>query len=93
MSRFEAEAQLIARIEHPHIVPLYDYWREPGGAYLVFRLLQRSATASLVTGGPWSLAHASQLVEEVGGALLTAHAAGVDARRRSQRQRLARRRG
>ncbi len=28
--RFETEAQLIARLEHPHIVPLYDYWREPG---------------------------------------------------------------
>ena len=39
MRRFEAEAQLVARLEHPHIVPLYDYWREPGGAYLVFRLL------------------------------------------------------
>ena len=32
--RFEAEAQLVARLEHPHIVPLYDFWREPGGAYL-----------------------------------------------------------
>ena len=41
IQRFEAEAQLVARLEHPHIVPLYDYWREPGGAYLVFRLLAR----------------------------------------------------
>ena len=30
--RFESEAQLVARMEHPHIVPLYDYWRESGGA-------------------------------------------------------------
>ncbi len=37
--RFEAEAQIIARLEHPFIVPLYDYWREPDGAYLVMRLL------------------------------------------------------
>ena len=28
--RFEAEAQLVAQLEHMNIVPLYDYWREPG---------------------------------------------------------------
>ena len=44
--RFEAEARLIARLEHPHIVPLYDYWREPGGAYLVFRLLTGARLAT-----------------------------------------------
>ena len=38
--RFEAEAQLVARLEHPYIVPLYDYWREPDGAYLVMRLMK-----------------------------------------------------
>ncbi len=30
--RFDTEAQLVARLEHPFIVPLYDYWREPNGA-------------------------------------------------------------
>ena len=50
--RFEAEAQLVARLEHPHIVPLYDYWREPGGAYLVFRLLTGgTARDAVVSGG------------------------------------------
>ncbi len=34
--RFETEAQLIAHLEHPHIVPLFDYWREPDCAYLVY---------------------------------------------------------
>ena len=38
--RFEAEAQLIARLEHMHIVPLHDYWRDPEGAYLVMRYLR-----------------------------------------------------
>ena len=76
--RFEAEARLVARLEHPHIVPLYDYWREPGGAYLVFRLLTGgTAREAVVSGGPWSVPRVSRLVEEVGGALISAHAAGV----------------
>lgn len=76
--RFEMEAQLVARLEHPHIVPLYDYWRDAGGAYLVFRLLTGgNAEDALVTGGRWSTERVGRLVDEVGGALIAAHAAGV----------------
>lgn len=34
---FDNEARVIASLEHPNIVPLYDYWRDPSGAYLVMR--------------------------------------------------------
>ena len=76
--RFEAEARMVARLEHPHIVPLYDFWREPGGAYLVFRLL-RGGTAEqvLVSTGPLDLPSVTRLLEQIGGALGSAHAAGV----------------
>ena len=36
----DAEAELVARLEHLHIIPLYDYWRDPQGAYLVMRWLK-----------------------------------------------------
>ena len=49
--RFEAEAQLVAGLEHPHIVPLYDYWREPGAAYLVMRLVDAGSLADVLAGG------------------------------------------
>jgi DNA-binding SARP family transcriptional activator len=78
VQRFEAEAQLVARLEHPHIVPLYDFWREPGGAYLVFRLMRGgSAEQLLVTDGAWPLERVTQVLEQIGGALAVAHAAGV----------------
>jgi DNA-binding SARP family transcriptional activator len=38
--RFAVEAQMISRIEHPNVVPLYDFWRGPEGALLVMRLMR-----------------------------------------------------
>ena len=49
--RFQTEAQVVATLEHPHIVPLYDYWREPDAAYLVTRLM-RGSLATVLEHGP-----------------------------------------
>lgn len=75
--RFEAEAQLVARLEHPHIVPLYDYWREPGGAYLVMRLLGGGSLKDAVARGPLDSEAAVRLTNQVAVALATAHRMGV----------------
>jgi DNA-binding SARP family transcriptional activator/WD40 repeat protein len=76
--RFDGEAQLVARLEHPHIVPLFDYWREPGGAYLVMRYLKGGNAQQLVASrGALSVERVARLVDEIGGALATAHAVGV----------------
>ncbi|MGH6961717.1 MAG: protein kinase domain-containing protein [Dongiaceae bacterium] len=75
--RFEAEAQLVARLEHPHIVPLYDYWREPGVAYLVMRLLRGGSVGAMLQHGPLPLETVAHLIDQVGGALHAAHRVGV----------------
>jgi DNA-binding SARP family transcriptional activator/ABC-type glycerol-3-phosphate transport system substrate-binding protein len=75
--RFEAEAELVARLEHPHIVPLYDYWREPGAAYLVTRLVRGGSLADTLRAGPLAPERAAQLVHEVGSALSLAHRVGT----------------
>ena len=76
--RFETEAQLVAQLEHLHIVPLYDYWREPGGAYLVMRLMKGgSLEESLRESGPWEPADAARLVDQIASALEAAHKQGV----------------
>ena len=63
--RFEVEAQLVARLEHPHIVPLYDYWREPGAAYLVMRLLRGGSVQTLLERGPLPLDTITTLLEQI----------------------------
>lgn len=51
--RFETEAQLVARLEHLHIVPLYDYWRDPDGAYLVMRYMRGGTLHAALKNGPF----------------------------------------
>jgi DNA-binding SARP family transcriptional activator/WD40 repeat protein len=75
--RFEAEAQTVARIEHPHVVPLYDYWREPGGAYLVMRYVRGGSLLDAIAKGPLDLDRAAILLDQIGGALAAAAARGV----------------
>ncbi|MCI0633149.1 MAG: protein kinase [Actinobacteria bacterium] len=75
--RFEAEAQLIARLEHPHVVPLYDYWREPDGAYLVMRFLRGGSLADALATGPIEIERVALLLDQVGSALAAAHSQGV----------------
>ena len=60
------------------IVPLYDFWREPGGAYLVFRLINGGTVADDVRQrGRWDQRRVDTFVAEIGGALTLAHAASV----------------
>src|SRR5262245_12904287 len=75
--RFEAEAQLVAQLEHPHVVSLYDYWRDPEGAYLVTRWLRGGSLRHALERGPWKLEGASRLLAQVGSALAYAHRQGV----------------
>ncbi|MBL8164813.1 MAG: protein kinase, partial [Anaerolineae bacterium] len=75
--RFEGEAQLVARLEHPHITPLYDYWRDPDGAYLVMRLLRGGSLRDALQSGPFELRAAALLLDQIAGALSLAPRGGV----------------
>ncbi len=76
--RFESEAQVVARLEHPHIVPLYDYWREPDRAYIVMRYMRGGSLRDLMESeGVLDATVISKLLEQVGSALTFAHRNGV----------------
>ena len=75
--RFEVEAQTVARIEHPHIVPLIDFWRDPDAAYLVMRWLPGGTLERLLDDGPLSIEQTVAIIEQIGGALEAAHSHDV----------------
>jgi len=75
--RFEAEAQLVAQLEHPHIVPLYDYWREPSVAYLVMRFLRGGSLDDRLKDGPLAVEMLLPVIEQICAGLHAAHRAGV----------------
>ncbi len=75
--RFEAEAHLIARLEHPHIVPLYDYWREPDAAFLIMRYLRGGSLEDQLRKGPIQLELLYKLMRQIGLALDVAHRNGI----------------
>ena len=71
--RFETEAQVVARLEHLHIVPLHDYWRDPDGAYLVMRYLRGGSLYDSVQASPLDLEASAQTLDQVASALDLAH--------------------
>ena len=78
VARFEAEARTVAKLEHPHIVPLYDYWHDDEGAFLVMRYLKGgSLRERLEASGPLAPEEVGRVLEEVCGALSAAHESGV----------------
>jgi len=75
--RFEAEARTIARLAHPHIVPLIDFWRDPDSAYLVLGLMSGGSLLTAMGAGALDQSAARRVLGQVGSALHHAHAQGV----------------
>jgi WD40 repeat protein/DNA-binding SARP family transcriptional activator len=76
--RFDPDAQAIAALEHPHIAPIYDYWREPGRAYIVSRYLRGGSLRAIEERGePLERDRALRVVEQISLALAFAHRQGV----------------
>jgi serine/threonine protein kinase/CheY-like chemotaxis protein len=76
--RFQTEAELVARLEHPHIIPLYDYWYDTNGVYIVMRWLRGgNLHIALEQHGQWDLQPTCHLIDQVADALSVAHSVGI----------------
>src|SRR5215475_6286444 len=79
LRRFEREAQMLARLNHPHIITTFDYGvLETEGAYLVMELLKGETLGQLIrkeTFLPPSIA--AELLDQLLDALAAAHSSRV----------------
>ena len=75
--RFEREAKTIAALEHPAIVPVYDFGEADGQPYIVMRYMPGGSLAERIRQGPLPLEQVVKIFERVGSALDAAHAKGI----------------
>jgi serine/threonine protein kinase len=75
--RFEREALMIALLEHPAIVPVYDMGEEDGQPYIVMRYMSGGSLADKLKKGPIPLRDCMEMYLRLAPALDTAHARGV----------------
>jgi serine/threonine protein kinase len=75
--RFEREAYMIALLEHPAIVPVYDMGEEDGQPYIVMRYMSGGSLGDKLKKGPIPLREAMEMYLRLAPALDTAHARGI----------------
>lgn len=75
--RFEREAQLISKLNHPNICTLHDIGRDGDVDYLVMELLDGETLADRIERAPVTVTELCDIAEGVADALGCAHSAGV----------------
>ncbi len=76
-SRFQREARVVARLEHPNIVPIYDYSEYESRPFLVMKYIEGDTLKARLNQGPLTSEEIERVVNSVGAALAYAHKQGI----------------
>ena len=75
--RFQQEARIIARLEHPHILPVFDFGESEGVTYFVMRYLEAGTLKTKLEAGSLPLNEIDRLFTQLAEALGYAHTHGI----------------
>jgi predicted Ser/Thr protein kinase len=75
--RFRAEAEIIARLRHPHIVQIFEVGEYRGQPFLALELVEGGSLREQLARGRPNLPQAVRLVEKLARAVAHAHASGI----------------
>ena len=76
-ARFRAEAEAIAQLDHPHIVPVYEVGQLEGHIYFSMKYVQGRTLHELLSAGPIDQRQAALILATVAKAVDFAHRRGV----------------
>jgi serine/threonine-protein kinase len=77
LARFRAEAEAVARLQHPNIVQIYDVGESANGPYLALEFVEGQSLAAWAASTPQPAREAAAIVEQMARALHFAHGQGV----------------
>jgi serine/threonine protein kinase len=69
IKRFQREAHAIAKLEHAHILPSFDYGECEGVTYIAMRYIQAGTLKELLSKGPLPLDEIARIVGQISSAL------------------------
>jgi len=73
LDRFTREARLVARLEHPHILPVYDYNGTTDPPYIVMRYLPTGTLKDILEREQLPFEEVGYLMTQIASALDYAH--------------------
>lgn len=76
-SRFEREIKMVAALEHPSIVPIYDVGDEDGQPYFVMRYMTGGSLSDGIEKGKFSVQDTARIIEKIARGLAYSHRKGI----------------
>ena len=75
--RFSREARSIARLDHPHILPIYDFGQEGEISYIAMKYVDAGTLQDIKPDGPFAPECAVDILSQTAQALDYAHEQGI----------------
>jgi serine/threonine protein kinase len=77
LARFYREVEIAASLQHPHILPVYDFGEYDGMPYIVMSYMNGGTLADLIAKGRMENSEIMRIVQEMAEALDYAHSKGI----------------
>ena len=76
-ARFQAEAEAVARLQHPNIVQIYEVGEHDGLPFFALEFVDGGSLDRRLDGTPWPARRAAELVEALARGVAEAHRLGI----------------